>query len=394
MKSIEDPFDSNTIRIFQGMIMSKTLNVTLYPQLTNMWCWAASGEMAMSFLGHGVSQCDQANFLFNRNDCCISPTPGACVNGGWPNFPHWGFTVDTTSWGTALTFAQLKTQIDTDMPVAFAWGWTGGGGHMMVARGYKDDVGQYVYINDPWPPNQGDVRYITYSFYVSSSNHVHWRDYYNLDYTQSITGGTGMVKGQEIEPAKTFKDAKAAAADGINLLKTMVTGENYESMGFSKPLDEKVQLELDEPFHVFYVHHDALKKHVHGFSAQKLLVNHNELRYPILINNEVVSSIVVSCENSGWVVQSLGDSNIIKDLAEVRDVHAKKSGIHHTKYFIAHIPSLYHMFIAHEDEDNNLMFTHVHDNDKYDFVKHGTQPAAEVIEAIQPDAIADLHPLV
>src|SRR5215208_2563397 len=68
-----------------------TQAVTLRPQETSMWCWAASGEMAMDFLGTDVSQCDQANKRFGR----------------------------------------------------------GGGGHMMIVRGYvMIDGVNYVYIND------------------------------------------------------------------------------------------------------------------------------------------------------------------------------------------------------------------------------------------------------
>lgn len=76
-----------------------SLPVTLHPQETQNWCWAASGQMVMDYLGHNVSQCVQANNRFGRNDCCeidLCPTPtepptydasGNCVGcpcGGWP----------------------------------------------------------------------------------------------------------------------------------------------------------------------------------------------------------------------------------------------------------------------------------------------------------------------
>src|SRR5262245_40017709 len=71
--------------------------VTLRPQETGMWCWAASGEMVMDFLGTNVSQCDEANKRFGRTDCCHNPVPNACINGGWPEFDKYGFTFNTTS---------------------------------------------------------------------------------------------------------------------------------------------------------------------------------------------------------------------------------------------------------------------------------------------------------
>lgn len=155
--------------------------VVLRPQETGMWCWAASGEMCMEFLGASVTQCDEANKRFGRNDCCNSPVPNACVNGGWPEFDKYGFTATLTS-NTALSWEDLKKQIYcAKKPFAFSWHWTGGGGHMMVVTGYAviNNV-NYVSINDPWAPNVGNQRFITYAEYVSGSDHTHWNDYYNI----------------------------------------------------------------------------------------------------------------------------------------------------------------------------------------------------------------------
>ncbi|MEA2207185.1 MAG: hypothetical protein QOE77_3961 [Blastocatellia bacterium] len=159
----------------------KSQSVALRPQETNMWCWAASGEMCMEFLGTNVQQCDEANKQFNRNDCCNNPVPGACINGGWPEFNKYNFTASRTS-NTALTWTQLTEQIYCkNKPIAFSWHWTGDGGHMMVARGYATiDGTNYVYINDPWAPNVGDQRIITYASYVSGSDHTHWDDFYDI----------------------------------------------------------------------------------------------------------------------------------------------------------------------------------------------------------------------
>ena len=160
-----------------------SIDVPLYPQQTDMWCWAASGQMCMTFLGAkvDVSQCTQANNEFGQTNCCNNPTPTPCVNGGWPEFTKYGFTATTTS-DAALTWDQIKTQIGClNKPVAFSWHWTGGGGHMMVVTGYAVIDGEnYVFINDPWAPNVGGQYPITYDDYVSGSDHTHWNDYYDI----------------------------------------------------------------------------------------------------------------------------------------------------------------------------------------------------------------------
>jgi len=168
----------------------ESLPVALRPQETGMWCWAASGEMTAEYIGGGnVQQCQEANARFGRADCCNSPTPAACVMGGWPDtvYSRAGLTYDRTS-NAALSLTYLKRQISqksacVKKPFAFSWHWNGGGGHMMVARGYLalPFFGlQMVQVNDPWAPNVGNVSWIRYSRYVSGSTYTHWDDFYNI----------------------------------------------------------------------------------------------------------------------------------------------------------------------------------------------------------------------
>jgi len=169
-------------------------NVELIPQETERWCWAASAQMIMKYKGRDVSQVDQASERFAPADCGIHPTPPECLETGWPNFQAWGFHVKCTS-GQALTFDQLKEQIDADMPVAFAVGIPGGY-HMMVARGY-DDSDRTVYVNDPMvygddpdDPPKPDPRWVPYDEYVGDpKRHT---DYYNIkpDAASFASGGS------------------------------------------------------------------------------------------------------------------------------------------------------------------------------------------------------------
>ncbi|HZH97879.1 MAG TPA: papain-like cysteine protease family protein, partial [Fimbriimonadaceae bacterium] len=163
--------------------MEKVLNLVLRPQETGMWCWAASGQMCMEFVGRRtIAQCLQANNRFGLIVCCTTPVPGVCVVGGWPEFSKYGFTFKRTS-NRALTWAELVAEIDANRPIAFSWHWPGGGGHMMVAYGYSDETGvQMVYVADPWAPDVGNTRIITYSHFVSSPGHTHWDDFYEIVY--------------------------------------------------------------------------------------------------------------------------------------------------------------------------------------------------------------------
>jgi len=165
-----------------------SLSVTLNGQLTNMWCWAASGQMTMDFVHPGVNvqQCDEANKEFGRSDCCNSPVPNKCIEGGWPEYTKYGFKADQTS-DAPLTWSQIKRQIFcAEKPFAFSWHWNNGGGHMMVVTGYTTvDGTHYVDVNNPWPPTSGVQVIYTYDNYVGGAgyDHSHWNDFYNITYT-------------------------------------------------------------------------------------------------------------------------------------------------------------------------------------------------------------------
>ena len=58
---------------------------------------------------------------------------------------------------------------------------------MMVAIGYIElGEEQWVLINNPWPPGNGDTALITYDYYAEGP-YKHWRDYYGIQPATSDT---------------------------------------------------------------------------------------------------------------------------------------------------------------------------------------------------------------
>jgi len=172
-----------------------SLNVPLDPQLQTQWCWAASAEMIMAYLGTNIQQCAQANYRFNRTDCCTSAASAEggteCNQSGWPDWSYWGFSFEETAVGSALSFAELQAEFAANRPVGFAWSWTGGGGHYMVATGTEVDANsvEYVNVSDPWLPNVGDEVTLTYDDWVAgpagvdptaTSSYTHLADDYGI----------------------------------------------------------------------------------------------------------------------------------------------------------------------------------------------------------------------
>jgi Papain-like cysteine protease AvrRpt2 len=167
---------------------SYNLGVPLHGQLTKMWCWAASGEMCMHYFGRDVPQAVQANDFFNHHDCGNSPTPPACINGGWPQFGKYKFDAKQTTDEQPLPWNTINDQIACKKkPIAFAWHWWGGGGHMMVITGYLTvPTGQahpqrILTVYNPLPMRQGTVENMPYEFYdKAAGHHRHWRDFYDI----------------------------------------------------------------------------------------------------------------------------------------------------------------------------------------------------------------------
>jgi hypothetical protein len=364
------------------------LDVNKIGQQTNMWCWAASGQMIMEYLGKNISQCEQANDRFKLNNCCITPTPSNCIRAGWPDFSNWGFESQQTDWGTALTFDQLIAQFHLNKPVAFSWGWNGGGGHMMVAKGYSE-LSEMVSINDPWPANEGESKWISYGAYVNGVGYTHWKDYYNISQVAILEKQKDMKTRESSKTSITFFSSKEAAKDGLNRL-LYLTKNDFKGFGLEKPLSIKDNLEIDEFLKVYFIRHDALKEYEEKNNPLALLVDLNEQLYPVFLRDKVICSVtVLQSQGNQWEVKTLGDFALIREVNSV-----KKSLIDNPECFIVTIPSLYYLFLAYLDDKRILKFVHVYDNVIKGFKKNQVQNASEVLSIIKQDAIEDQFPLI
>jgi hypothetical protein len=157
-----------------------TLPVKLVPQETELWCWAATGQMTMDFFGKSVTQSQQANLQFNRRDCQAQPVPRFCVRGGDILIGKYGFTYDLLL--KPVSPDEIVRQTYTlRKPLPFAWYFPGGGGHAGLVVGYnKANEGMFlVEILDPWPmphlnPKEwsgGQRVFIPYSRWVGDYDH-------------------------------------------------------------------------------------------------------------------------------------------------------------------------------------------------------------------------------
>ena len=167
------------------------LNINLFPQEEDQWCWAATARMTMLFAGgdpNTITQCAQANDAFTQDSCCKYGDTKQCNKPYYPLYENWGFTAKNIykPEGAALSWTALKGLIDSGNPVAFLWRWKSGGGHYMVAVGYYEDqttnpVTQMVHINDPWPPSVGEKHSVTYKKWIGGPQYNNLQTCYYYD---------------------------------------------------------------------------------------------------------------------------------------------------------------------------------------------------------------------
>ena len=353
-----------------------SLPVPLEPQQTQLWCWAASASMIMHYLGaSSVSQCDEANRRLDRTDCCNSPVPAACVMEGWPEFEKYGFSATTSG---ALSWSSLVNEINNNRPVVFSWGWTGGGGHLMVARGYTSTrTDNLVDVNDPWGPNVGDQYLLSYSEYVSGSDHVHWTDFYN------IHNNTSSVQGYPLSQVSALGDHLEAQA--LEELPQLITQANHRSLGFEAP-EEARSSKLSEPIPVFMIRLDELQRYG-GEEPGRLLTDVQRSVFPIEVAGQVRSTVEMQAVNGQWRMARIGGAQKIRAMDKQRRSTMASRSLRSSDFFEVRIPALNRVFLGHHDAEG-LMLTPLVDDDALALKAGISEPANKVLARLVPEARA------
>ncbi len=212
---------------------NKLLDVKLFAQQTDLWCWAAGAEMIMDYHEKSVSQCVHAGKAFGRDYCCQHYND--CSRPFDPVFEKFDYNVFFTRKG-ALLWKDLAAQImgENPKPVGFSWKWVGGGGHYMVARGLITIDGIHMLVvNDPSPSNPdkckgGKILVMTYDDYVSFSPcYTHEYTSYEITMTPRIQrvkmenngAPASVLTTGPVSFSRIREQQLAAAREGLRVLK-------------------------------------------------------------------------------------------------------------------------------------------------------------------------------
>lgn len=158
----------------------KNLNVLTTIQEHSNWCWAASSKAVINYYKTPPTQCAIVNWAFGINYACGNSVFNWSSNANQPNalygqsgsvadvLYNWGYS--TNAYASASSWNSVVSDVNANKPFVIRFGWTSGGGHIMVGKGYEVyNNSNYVLYMNPWP-GEGASEDL-YSWMASASDH-------------------------------------------------------------------------------------------------------------------------------------------------------------------------------------------------------------------------------
>jgi hypothetical protein len=141
----------------------------VYVQEQSNWCWAATSKSTVQFYrGVSATQCQMVKWGKASSSCDdVTGYFGADVS---RTLLKAGLSGIGTTTGP-MTFAAVRGEIDSGRVVMIRWGWSAGGGHMLVLRGYDTTGSKLSYIN----PLQSAYQSASHSWMQQYGTHT-WTD--------------------------------------------------------------------------------------------------------------------------------------------------------------------------------------------------------------------------
>jgi hypothetical protein len=314
------------------------LNVPLYAQQTNVWCWDASSLMVIKYFRprSRLQECTLATQATQGATCCTLPIPTPCVHTGWEMLTTNGFTATQTA---TLPFSAIVSQISTKhKPILYAIAWPGGGGHMLVATGYFSIAGQnFVRVNDPWPPPNATssgaaTESPTYEAWLGGPGYDHnpwaqWSDIIDTQ-TQIVIPFHPIVLQQVAVPpgppdpmqlVTVQPEVTQRAARSLDQIRT-APPELIRALGFQSAAEAKTA-QLGTPLREYSVPLNGLRTYSASAAPEGLLTGGTTLFYPVVANGVIRSSVRISAmPGAAPKLVSIGDTGTASRLQQIESL--------------------------------------------------------------------------
>ena len=200
--------------------------------------------------------------------------------------------------------------------------------------------------------------------------------------------GFGVVAAFAQAPedlAKVAQEARETATRSLDTLKQLASGASYKSLGFNSA-DEAKSAVLGDPTLSYYVRLDRLREYQAGADPNALLAGGGEkIVYPVLIGQDVRSSVILEKSGGAWKAASFGGAAFSKLFFGARA--AKQPGAPGGSYFVVSVPALALNFLGSKAGGTFTLESLA--DDRASGVRAGTvRPAGEVFTSLVPVARA------
>jgi hypothetical protein len=185
-----------------------------------------------------------------------------------------------------------------------------------------------------------------------------------------LPGGQGTLS----EGAASGTGQEAAQA-GLVALQSLVQQDNFQGLGFSS-VDQVRSAQLGTPMSLFSVRLDTLTAYQGSGDPSILLQDAHKTIYPVMVDQQVVSSVAVTQRGDGWRATDFGNSALTRALM----AHRQSQGD-----FAVWVPALKIYFTA-RGTGNALTLTPIMDDPRFDLKSGDGIPASNVFAALQRGA--------
>jgi len=158
---------------------------------------------------------------------------------------------------------------------------------------------------------------------------------------------------------------KPVALQALETLGLMVNENNFMRMGF-KSVQETKTAQLGTPFQEFTIELGQLKTYEPGTNSDQLLDGGHIAYFPVNVQTETRSSIMLVKEKDQWKAVSYGSANLIKLLASNRNRLQRATGLPNSSFFVVRIPAMNLYFVGYR-MNQQLMLSPILDNTEYKF---------------------------
>lgn len=184
----------------------------------------------------------------------------------------------------------------------------------------------------------------------------------------------------QVKPVETLPLVVAK----LTTFKNLITPENYRRMGFESP-EEINNAKIDPPLKDFMVRLDHLKAFSPGSDPNYLLVSTGQQIFPISVNNEVRSSMILKQSIIFWKAVSYGSPNLIRQITNTVNESIRRTGMPRSAYFVVRIPAMNLIFLGYRT-NIELFLVPMADDRRQRYRAFESQPAERIFSMILPEA--------